>query len=242
MKKAKTTARVTEIDNLSDAIVRIYKSLEESSPVLSDGYLKEVMTEVEKYSVSITTAIKSDKASSNLDVVDAKRDEILRQIFAALSGYAALPIPALKSSAETLIAITAKYKGIANESYARESSLISSLLEDLGADEAKEAIGALQGVGDLVSALATAQDEFNKANDAYNAATAAKSESATSLKKPLLYAINDKLVPYLTAMNLSNAAAYGDFVSKVENEITRTNAAVAKRSKSGASVDESVSE
>ena len=234
MTKVKYNVRNTEADSLSDAIVRIYQSLAADSAVASDAYLKEVMTEVESRSAAITTAIKTDKASSTLDEADAKRDEIIKQLNAALTGYANLPIPAFQTAAASLLAITAKYKGIASESYARESSLISSLLEDLGADSAKEAISALQGVGDLVSALTTAQDEFNKTNDAYNAASANKSKSATSLKKPLLSAINDKLVPYLTAMALANKATYGDFVSKVENEITRANAAVAKRSKSGA--------
>ena len=242
MKKVRVNVRITEIDALSDAIVRIYQSLAEDSAVVADNYLKEVFAEIESYSAKITTAIKTDKASSTLDEADAKRDEIIKQLNAALTGYANLPIPAFQTAAAALLTITAKYKGIASESYARESSLISSLLEDLSADGAKEAIGALQGVGDLVSALATAQDEFNKANDAYNAASAAKSESATSLKKPLLAAINDKLVPYLTAMNLANKAAYGDFVGKVENEIVRANAAVTKRSKSGATSDESAAE
>ena len=242
MKKVRVNIRITEIDALSDAIVRIYKSLAEDSSVAADAYLKEAMAEISKYSDSITTAIKTDKTSSNLNEADTKRDKIIKQLNAALTGYANLPIPAFQTAAASLLAITAKYKGIASESYARESSLISSLLEDLGADSAKEAISVLQGISDLVTALATAQDEFNNANDAYNAASANKSESATSLKKPLLAAINDRLVPYLTAMNLANKATYGDFVSKVENEITRANAAVAKRSKTNATVDESASE
>ena len=235
MKKINTSIRVTEADNLSDAIVRLFKAEGGAkTAVAADAYLTATFGEIEKLSAAITSAIKTDKASSTLDEADAKRDEIIKQLNAALTGYANLPIPAFKNAAAVLLAITAKYKGIASESYARESSLISSLLEDLDADAAKEAISALQGVGDLVSALATAQDEFNKANDAYNAASANKSESATSLKKSLLAAINDKLVPYLTAMNLANKAAYGDFVGKIENEIARANAAVAKRSKSGA--------
>lgn len=44
-------------------------------------------------------------------------------------------------------------------------------------------------------------------------------------------AINDKLVAYLTAMNLVNSAVYGDFVSKAESEIEKINASVAKRGK-----------
>lgn len=231
MKKCMTAVRVTEIDSLSDSLVRIYKALAADSTVSADAYLKEVFAEIERISASITTAIKADKTASTLDEADTRRDEIIRQLTAAIAGYAALPIPAFKTAAETLTAITAKYKGITGASYAQESSLISSLLEDLNADSAKEAVSALQGVGDLVTSLETAQDKFNKANDAYNAAGANKGESATSLKKPLLSAINDKLVPYLTAMNLANKASYGDFASKVENEITRANAVVTKRGK-----------
>lgn len=234
MKKIISTVRVTEADNLSNAIVRLFKAeVDANSDVGGDAYLKDTFVEVEALSASLTTAIKADKASSNLDAADSKRDEIIRQLNAALRGYANLPIPAFQTAATLLLAIMAKYKGITAESYARESSLIKSLLEDLGSDDAKNAISALQGVGELVSALTVAQNEFDQANDAFNTATALKTESASSLKKPLLTLINDHIVPYLTAMQLAKPGIYGEFVSKVENEINRANQAVAKRRNKG---------
>ena len=240
MKKINVIVRVTEADNLSNAMVRLFKAeVDANTDVGNDAYLKDIFAEIETLSASLTTAIKTDKASSHLDVADSKRDEIIRQLNAALTGYANLPIPAFQTAATLLLAIMAKYKGITTESYARESSLIKSLLEDLSADDAKTAMSALQGIGELVSSLRVAQDEFDQANDAYNTATATKTDSASSLKKPLLALINDRIVPYLTAMKLAKTT-YVDFVCKVENEISRTNQAISKRRNKGTteSVDE----
>ena len=121
-----------------------------------------------------------------------------------------------------------------NEPYARESSLIESMLEDFGKAEPADAVKALDGVGDLILSLRTAQDEFNKANDSATAAATSKGESAYAIKKPLLAAINEKLVPYLTA--LGALPDYKDFVSKVENEIVKANASVPHHSASSGSV------
>ena len=234
MKKLRVNARVTELDTTSDALVRLYKA---DSAVALDGYLKDVMAEIEDLSARITTAIKSDKTASTLDAADAKRDEVIRSFGTLLNGYAVIPVAEKKAAAERLLAVWGKYKGIAGESYANESSLIESLLQDFAADSLAEAVTALEGVSAYLADLRTAQDEFNKANDAYTAATVGKGESATSLKKPLLAAINDKLVPYLTAMALAQKAVYGEFATKAGAEIEKTNAAVAKRGKPSAGTD-----
>ena len=232
MKKLRTAARVTELDTTSDALVRLYKA---DTAIAADDYLKGVMTEVEDLSARITTAIKSDKTASTLDIADSKRDEVIRSLGTLLGGYAVIPVADKKAAAEKLLATFNKYKGIASQSYANESSLIESLLEDFTADSLAESIKALAGVSSYIADLRTAQDEFNKANDEYTAATVGKGESATSLKKPLFAAINDKLVPYLTAMAIANKATYADFTTKVEAEIEKANAVVAKRTKSGSS-------
>ena len=75
------------------------------------------------------------------------------------------------------------------------------------------------------------QDAFVKASDEYTAASSAKAESASSLKKPLVSAINDRLVPYLTAMAMANGTVYGDFALKAEKEISRVNETVSRRGK-----------
>lgn len=228
MKKIRTTVRVTELDTISDVLLRLYKA---DSGIAGDDYLKSTMAEIESLSERITIAIKADKIASTLDEADVKRDEIIRSLGTLLNGYAVIPIAEKKAAAEKLLAVFNKYKGITAESYANESSFIESMLKDYAASELADSIKALDGVGSYISDLRTAQDEFNKANDEFTASNVNKNESASALKKPLLSAINDKLVAYLTAMNLVNAAVYGDFVSKAESEIEKINASVAKRGK-----------
>lgn len=75
MNKVISKVRVTEVDGLSDALVRLYKADE---GVSSDAFLKSVMDEIEKLSVSITTAIKKDKVLSNLEEADGVRDEAVK--------------------------------------------------------------------------------------------------------------------------------------------------------------------
>lgn len=226
MKKIRVNCRVTELDTVSDALIRLYKA---NDALAADEYLKGVMAEIESLSERITAAIRADKTASNLDEADAERDEILRSLGTLLNGYAVIPVADKKAAAESLLAVYNKYKGITAESYANESSLIESMLKDYEASELADSIKALDGVGSYITDLRAAQDSFNKANDEFTAATVNKGESATALKKSLLAAINDKFVPYLTAMNLSNSAVYGDFVSKAEAEIDKMNESVARR-------------
>lgn len=228
MSKLNSKARVTEIDTLSDALVRAYKA---DAAVAEDAFLKGVMAEIETLSAQITTAIKQDKVKSALEDADGVRDSLVRSLGTVLDGYAALPIASKKEAAEKLGATFAKYgKGITTANYATESSLIESMLEDFGADGAKQAAAELDGVSELLVQIRAAEDAFKQASDDYTAATNAKADSATSLKKPLLAAVNEKLVPYLSAMSMANSA-FKTFSDKVETEIDKTNATVLHRAK-----------
>ena len=91
-------------------------------------------------------------------------------------------------------------------------------------------------MAELIASLRAAQDEFNKANDSATAAATSKGDSAYAIKKPLLAAINDRLVPYLTA--LSALDGYKEFVAKCDAEIAKANASVAKKGKSGENASE----
>lgn len=227
MNKVISKVRVTEVDGLSDALVRLYKADE---GVSSDAFLKSVMDEVEKLSVSITTAIKQDKVLSNLEEADGVRDEAVKNLSTLLDGYEVFPVAAKKEAAKKLKAVFDKYrKSIITANYVSESSLIESLLEDFSKEE--ETVGALDGVKEILEQIRSAQDSFVKASDEYNAASTVKTESASSLKKPLLSAINDKLIPYITAMQMANSAVYADFATKAEGEIKRVNEIVLRRGK-----------
>ncbi|WP_296010846.1 DUF6261 family protein [uncultured Treponema sp.] len=227
MNKVISKVRVTEVDGLSDALVRLYKADE---GVSSDAFLKGVMAEVEKLSVAITTAIKQDKVLSSLEEADGVRDEAVKNLSTLLDGYEVFPVAAKKEAAQKLKAVFDKYgKSITTANYVSESSLIESLLEDFSKEE--ETVGALDGIKEILEQIRSAQDSFAKASDEYNAASAVKTESASSLKKPLLSLINDKLIPYITAMQMANSAVYADFATKAEGEIKRVNEIVLRRGK-----------
>lgn len=227
MNKVISKVRVTEVDGLSDALVRLYKADE---GVSSDVFLKSVMDEIEKLSVSITTAIKQDKVLSNLEEADGVRDEAVKNLLTLLDGYSVFPVAAKKEAAQKLKTVFDKYrKSIITANYVSESSLIESLLEDFSKEE--ETVSLLDGIKEILEQIRSAQDAFVKASDEYNAASTVKTESASSLKKPLLSAINDKLIPYITAMKMANSAVYADFATKSEGEIKRVNELVSRRGK-----------
>ena len=230
MKKVRPSVRITDADTVSDALVRLYKdAAAKKGAIGKDAALAAIMGEVEKLSADITTAIKKDKVSTSLEEADAKRDEIIRSLGTLLTGYGAIPLADKKDAAERLLAVYNKYgKSIATETYARESSLIESMLEDFAADNLASSITLLDGAGDLIGGLRSAQDEFNKANDSATAALTAKGESAYSVKQPLLAAINDRLVPYITAMG-AVSPEYADLGTRADVEIAKANASVARK-------------
>lgn len=230
MNKVKSTIRITEVDGLSDSIIRIFGA---DAKAKGDDFLKGQIAELTTLSDAITAAILQDKAVSNLDEADSKRDEAVRNLGALLSGYAVFPLEEKKAAAISLKAVYDKYakSGILSASYISESSMIESLLKDLAAADAAASIEKLDGVAELVSAIRAAQDNFTAANDAFVKAEGSKGASASSYKKPILAVINDKIVPYLNTMAIVGNTAVADFAKGVETEISRVNENVAKRGK-----------
>lgn len=232
MFKVNSSLKNTELDGLSDTLVRLYKANEAAA---KDAFVAATMAEIEKLSADITTAILQDKAVSTLEAADTERDKTITALGKVLAGYAALPIAAKQTAATPLLAVYEKYSkaGITKASYLSESSMVESMLEDFAAEPLAAHIKALEGVSEAISAIRSAQDAFTTANDSYVAASDSKGASATSFKKPLLAAINEKLVPYLNAMQIAKNENCAAFAAGVETEINRVNEAVAKRSKKG---------
>ncbi|HBP09149.1 MULTISPECIES: DUF6261 family protein [unclassified Treponema] len=230
MNKVKSTIRITEVDGLSDSVIRIFGA---DSKAQEDAFLKSQIAELTVLSDAITEAILKDKAVSNLDEADSKRDEAVRNLGALLSGYAVFPLEEKKAAAISLKAIYDKYakSGILSASYVSESSMIESLLKDLSSAEAAADIEKLDGVAEIIAAIRAAQDNFTAANDAFVKAEGSKGASASSYKKPILAVINDKIVPYLNTMAIVGNTAVADFAKGVETEISRVNESVAKRGK-----------
>lgn len=229
MKKLHSHARTTEVDHLSDMLIKLWASAE---GVKEDTFLKNTFAEITTLSDKITEAIKRDVAVSKLEEMDHARDEKIRALGTLIDGYAVIPVAEMQTHGAALQAVFKKYgTKITNENYASESALIESLLKDLAASDAKAHIDALTGMADSVSALRSAQDDFDKAQLEYDAAKAKQSEtaSASAVKKPLVACINDKLVTYLNTMVMVDGAKYSAFAAMVETEIDRVNSEVSGR-------------
>ncbi len=230
MNKLNAKARITEVDGLSDSVIRIFGA---DAKAQEDAFLKSQIAQLATLSDAITAAILQDKAVSNLDEADSRRDEAIKNLGVLLSGYAVFPLEEKKAAALGLKAVYDKYakSGILSASYISESSMIESLLGDFSSAEAKANIEKLDGISEMVAAIRAAQDDFTAANDAFVKAEGSKGASASSYKKPILSVINDKIVPYLNTMAVVGNTAVADFAKGVETEITRVNENIAKRGK-----------
>lgn len=234
MRKLISFARLTEVDGFSDALVRIYKA---DKAAAGDAYVKSAMAEIERLSAELTAAILQNRTPSNLEAADGVRCEAVRTLAAVLAGYAVFPDEKKRAAGTLLKAICDKYvkAGILSAGYLSKSSMTESMLEDFAAAAARKAVSALDGAEALVSALRSAQDAFAAASDAYVRARADRGKSASEIKMPLLAAINDRLVPYLNAMQIAKSAELAEFIKGAEAEIDRINEAVLRRSKRAAS-------
>ncbi|MDD7298167.1 hypothetical protein SAMN05720469_102163 [Fibrobacter intestinalis] len=230
MKKVISTLRIAEINGLADSIVAHYRN---ESGLNGDAFLSGVMAEVEALSAKITAAIRQDRAVSSLDEADTVRDNAVKSLGTLLEGYAAIPLAGKRASAQRLLTVFAKYgKSITFANYTAESALIKSMLEDFAKADAAD-IQNLPGVAESLAEIRAAQEAFSKTSVEYTQAASSKVESATSVKKPLVSAINDRLVPYLNTMAMVDGAGYGGFSRHVETEIAKMNETVGKRKKGG---------
>lgn len=174
-----------------------------------------------------------DRVKSSLAEKDKARDGEIRKLNALLKGYAVFPSAEKRECAKRLLAVFKKYGlKITAESYSSKSSLIESMLEDFSREQEKNDAASLDGVVELIQSLRNAENDFYKANDEFVRGRALKNESAYSIKGRLVRTINEKLVPYLSAMSIADNSAYGNFAQNVERQIKKLNSAVPKIKKS----------
>ena len=230
MNKLNAKARITEVDGFSDTLIRIFNA---DLQVQKDEFLKNQIAELSALSDAITNAILQDKAVSNLDAADSKRDEAVKNLGALLTGYAVFPVEEKRTAAVALKAVYEKYSksGILTASYVSESSMIESMLGDFSSADAAANIEKLDGIELMIKAIRSAQDDFTAANDAYVKAEGSKDASASSYKKSILVLINDKIIPYLNTMQIVGNTNVLAFAKNVEIEVARINETISKRAK-----------
>lgn len=233
MNKLSTSIRTTEIDNVSDRLLVLFKK---ETNLHEEEFLKPTFAEIETLSNQITKAIKRDTVLSKQEEADLKRDNLIRTLNTALLGYRVLPVAQLKENAEKLYIIFSKYGvKITKEAYAVKSSLIESLLQDLSAEELQESITVLSGIEEIISQLRTEQTNFTKVRAEYEKSISElkNTPSASELKKLLLNIINGKLIPYLIAMKIANPTQYASLANAIAQSIEDTNTVIKRRTNKG---------
>ena len=228
LKNVISNCRTTEISAVTESIVGAYKNTDLST----DTWLSGLMTSLETEGGALTAAIKRMKAESELEEQDEVRDEVFRSLYYLILGLLHHPDAAVKAAAQQVFDVLDHYGlTITDQSYASESSLVDSLLNDLAQPEFQEPIALLSGCAESIAALQTAEDNFEAARIAYEEEKAQEStlENATTIKKRVVSLINDKLVVYLLAMVQVNPEMYDLFARTVGQIIADNNEVVKKR-------------
>mgnify|MGYP000453777766 FL=1 len=231
MKKLLSQIRITEVGDTAHRLVSLYKS---TATLKDEAFLKPLFVEMEEKANTLTEAVKRDAVISQLENADAKRDGTIRVLDRLLKGYKTIPVDTLKAYGVQLSAVFKKYgMKMTVENYSSQSNLIDSLLQDLSDSDKAAAIAALPGIAEAIDNIKTAQEEFTKIRANYDKELAQKGskETATSLRKPLLELINNKLLTYLAAMKIANPTKYKVFSEDVAVIITSVNETIKARKK-----------
>ncbi|WP_372644563.1 DUF6261 family protein [Ancylomarina sp.] len=228
--KLNSRCRTTETNTASDNLLMAFNK----QTFEGDNYIGGLFTNLQTWTGLLGTAIYRGKVESNLDELDVARDEKVQALNYLLLGATHHPIAEIKAAGENLFDTYMKYGlKIINETYAIESSLIESLLQDLSAPVLQADITAVSGCTEVIADLQAAQNNFKVANFAWEEEKAKEglTESATQIKKEVVSIINDKIVVYLRAMQQANGAVYGELAQTVSQIISDANQAIKRRAK-----------
>ncbi|AHW62174.1 hypothetical protein SAMN05444285_1355 [Draconibacterium orientale] len=228
IQKLNSKSRVTEVDAACMRIIGAYQN----TSLSTDVHLAAMFSALEPLSVSLSGSINRITAESNLEEKDEERDEPLRSLFYLVAGFLHHPDATIRAAAEKVNAVIERYgMGITKESYAVESSLVSSMLKDLAQPKLQDAIALLSGCAEIIAALQLAQTAFETARIAYEEEKADDStqQSASEIKVEVLELVNKKIVVYLRAMEVVDVETFGAFARTVAEIIADNNQAVRKR-------------
>lgn len=243
--KLNSKIRVREIDTASDKIIETFDR-ESNNQLKGDPTLSVVFDEMRRLSQEITDSLHKETIKG-LEELDKRRDDAIRNLSNALTGYSSLPLPNLATPAKKLKKAFDKFGvKITRMAFSEESSEIESLLSEFSKNEMRDACNQLQGVPECVNILRDAENDFKKLwlenNDMRIGFSDNALRPAVAVKKDLLQCINNKLVGFLNAMLAVNQPKYVDFANQVGGIIQQFNQTVVNREEkndeSSASADE----
>lgn len=231
MKALNNQSRNAEI---ADVAIRISELFKQDKSIENDTFLKELIAEIEEKANELTESSNTQKSIGSLVQADKERDIAIRRLAKILKGYESIPLDDIQIHAKKLTNAFKRFgTKMLEENYSVKSTLIKHLILEFSSEDNKESVDELTGVRQMIEEIRTTQTNFDKIRFDNESAMALKKSklSATQLKKPILEAINKKMVPYLIAMEISQPNLYKRFANKVSETINSTNEAVKLRSK-----------
>ena len=200
----------------------------------ADLYLTPIIGKTSANNTALVEALRRLTIYSQMAEKDDVRDMAIRDLFKLVEGYVHIPIVKMKEAALVVANILEQYGlSIQHEDYAEESADIESLLNDLSKADIVLAIANLRGVPETITALDTAQKDFENLALQQAEGESVKKDlaSASSLKKESIMEINTNLVGYMNTMAKVNPAVYEATAKTIAELIEKNNELVKRRRK-----------
>ena len=143
-------------------------------------------------------AIVEKKEATNLTEVDRNRDSALVGLFTLHRGFAKIKETKLKEAHETLKPVFAKYKDITKHNNDVATAEIKSLLKTLKEEPYNAAVTTL-GLSPVISAVTTAQEDYDKAEALARAAKSSKEVGKTKQLRTEISRTYDLFMRYTAA-------------------------------------------
>jgi hypothetical protein len=222
------TSRNTEVGGILPQMINGY----DATTLNTDPTLEVFFNELKPLSEQFISAIRRMKVRSEAKHYDDIRDQKLMAVYFLLQSFSHHPTERIRSAALFLLTIFENYGiEIKDESLTRQSSLLNSLLADLASPEAQENINIVPQCATYITALQTAQSNFENNRLDFEEAQAEEGtqENASVMKKQVLEIVNKKIVAYLNVMIQVDDAMYGPYARTLAEIISANNEVVKKR-------------
>jgi len=230
IKKITPSSRNGDISALLSLILKAFAKNDWNS----DVYLTPIIEKIDATNTALVEALRRLKVYSVIAEKDDVRDMAIRALFKLVEGYLHIPIAEMKEAASVVEYVLEQYGlSIQHEDNASESADIESLLNDLAKPDVVLAIAKLQGVSETISALDTAQKDFENVALQQAEGESAKKDlaSASQLKKEGITEINTNLIGYMNTMAKVNPAKYAATAKTIAELIDKNNELVKRRRK-----------
>ena len=159
-------------------------------------HLEPFASKLEEFQKQLASVEK--KQSTSLAGVDKERDSALVGLFTLHRGFAKIKEPNLKAAHETLTPVLAKYKDITKHTNDVATAEIKSILKTLKEEPYDAAVTTL-GLLPMLTAVATAQEDYDRAETLARAAKSSKEVGKTKQLRTELSRIYDLFMRYTAA-------------------------------------------